>query len=241
MRACAEFVGYVIITLMRAIKLFSITTLLTLAGCATGPEAPTAVASSSATPASAAPLLEVDDSQLPYADIPHEQLRQLLEAEFAIRARDLELGLEKLLAASVALPDPAVARRALQLAQFLRNRDAILSMAQRVSDLAPEDAEAATFAAALLIERGDIVTALPYSKRAFASSSDINPAALLNGFKGQPVQTQRLIKDLIIELNESYPNEPRTLFAKALLALREGQAAASEEFLMTLLFIEPYH
>jgi hypothetical protein len=241
MRACAEFVGYVIITLMRAIKLFFITTLLTLAGCATGPEASTTVASSPTAPASAAPALDIDDSAPPYADIPHEQLHQLLEAEFAIRARDLELGLEKLLAASLALPDPAVARRALQLAQFLRDRDAILSMAQRVSDLAPEDAEAATFAAALLIERGDIVTALPYSKRAFASSSDINPAALLNGFKAQPAQTQRLIKDLIIELSDAYPNEPRTLFAKALLAWREGEATASEGILMTLLSIEPYH
>ena len=133
MRACAEFVGYVIITLMRAIKLFSITTLLTLAGCATGPEVSTTVASNPAAPASAAPALDVDDTPPPYADIPQVQLRQLLEAEFAIRARDLELGLEKLLAASLALPDPAVARRALQLAQFLRNRDAILSMAQRVS------------------------------------------------------------------------------------------------------------
>jgi tetratricopeptide (TPR) repeat protein len=114
-------------------------------------------------------------------------------------------------------------------------------MAQRVSDLAPEDAEAATFAAALLIERGDIVTALPYSKRAFASSSDINPAALLNGFKAQPAQTQRLIKDLIIELSDAYPNEPRTLFAKALLAWREGEATESEGILMTLLSIEPYH
>jgi tetratricopeptide (TPR) repeat protein len=241
MRACAEFVGYVIITLMRAIKLFFITTLLTLAGCATGPEASTTVASSPTAPASAAPALDIDDSAPPYADIPHEQLHQLLEAEFAIRARDLELGLEKLLSASLALPDPAVARRALQLAQFLRDRDAILSMAQRVSDLAPEDAEAATFAAALLIERGDIVTALPYSKRAFASSSDINPAALLNGFKAQAAETQRLIKDLIIELGDAYPNEPRTLFAKALLAWREGEATASEGILMTLLSIEPYH
>jgi hypothetical protein len=62
MRACAEFVGYVIITLMRAIKLFFITTLLALAGCATGPEASTTVASSSAAPASVAPALDVDDS-----------------------------------------------------------------------------------------------------------------------------------------------------------------------------------
>ena len=67
-------------------------------------------------------------------------------------------------------------------------------MAQRVSDLSPEDGSAATFAAALLIERGDIVTALPYAKRAFASSYDINPAALLNGFKDQPSEAQTLIR-----------------------------------------------
>ena len=64
----------------------------------------------------------------PYADIPSDQLSVLLEAEFAIRARDLPLGLRRLTAASLLIPDPAIARRALQLAQFVRDTDATLGL-----------------------------------------------------------------------------------------------------------------
>ena len=114
-------------------------------------------------------------------------------------------------------------------------------MAQRVSDLSPEDGSAATFAAALLIERGDIVTALPYAKRAFASSSDINPAALLNGFKDQPSEAQTLIRGLITDLSITYPDEPRTVFAQALLAWRDGKIEEADRILQELFALEPHH
>ena len=241
MRACAEFVGYVIITLMQANTFFTIASLLILAGCATAPKDVALIAEGSTALEAAKSQPPVTEPQRPYVDIPAAQLSQLLEAEFAIRARDLKRGLDNLRAASLALPDPAIARRALQLAQFLRDADAILEMAQRVSNLAPEDGEAATFAAALLIERGDIVTALPFAKRAFSSTSDINPAALLNGFKDQPTETKALIRSLINDLSDSFPNEPRTLFAQALLAWREGKTDESDRILQQLFSIEPYH
>lgn len=241
MRACAEFVGYVIITLMQANTFFTIASLLILAGCATAPKDVALIAEGSTALEAAKSQPPVTEPQRPYVDIPAAQLNQLLEAEFAIRARDLKRGLDNLRAASLALPDPAIARRALQLAQFLRDADAILEMAQRVSNLAPEDGEAATFAAALLIERGDIVTALPFAKRAFSSTSDINPAALLNGFKDQPTETKALIRSLINDLSDSFPNEPRTLFAQALLAWREGKTDESDRILQQLFSIEPYH
>ena len=241
MRACAEFVGYVIITLMQANTFFTIASLLILAGCATAPKDVALIAEGSTALEAAKSQPPVTEPQGPYVDIPAAQLNQLLEAEFAIRARDLKRGLDNLRAASLALPDPAIARRALQLAQFLRDADAILEMAQRVSNLAPEDGEAATFAAALLIERGDIVTALPFAKRAFSSTSDINPAALLNGFKDQPTETKALIRSLINDLSDSFPNEPRTLFAQALLAWREGKTDESDRILQELFSIEPYH
>ena len=241
MRACAEFVGYVIITLMQANTFFTIASLLILAGCATAPKDVALIAEVSTELQALKSQPPVTDPQRPYVDIPAAQLNQLLEAEFAIRARDLKRGLDNLRAASLALPDPAIARRALQLAQFLRDADAILEMAQRVSNLAPEDGEATTFAAALLIERGDIVTALPFAKRAFSSTSDINPAALLNGFKDQPTETKALIRSLINDLSDSFPNEPRTLFAQALLAWREGKTDESDRILQQLFSIEPYH
>ena len=241
MRACAEFVGYVIIAVMHTTKTLFIALFVALAGCATAPEDNTLITDGSIKSKQVDSDVAADSPVRPYTDMPSAQLKQLLEAEFAIRARNLKVGLEKLQAASLAIADPDIARRALQLAQFLRDTEATLTMAQRVSDLAPEDGSAATFAAALLIERGDIVTALPYAKRAFASSSDINPAALLNGFKDQPSEAQTLIRGLITDLSITYPDEPRTVFAQALLAWREGKNEEADRILHELFALEPHH
>ena len=177
----------------------------------------------------------------PYADIPSDQLSVLLEAEFAIRARDLPLGLRRLTAASLLIPDPAIARRALQLAQFVRDTGATLSMARRLSDLEPSDGEAATIAAAILIDRNDVAEALRYSRRAFASDSEINPAALLNDYAAQPDETKARIRQLLGELAVNYPDDPRSLFAMALLEWRSGNIGVAKEGLKALFTVDPYH
>ena len=177
----------------------------------------------------------------PYADIPSDQLSVLLEAEFAIRARDLPLGLRRLTAASLLIPDPAIARRALQLAQFVRDTGATLSMARRLSDLEPSDGEAATIAAAILIDRNDVAEALRYSRRAFASDSEINPAALLNDYAAQPDETKARIRQLLGELAVNYPDDPRSLFAMALLEWRSGNIGVAKEGLRALFTVDPYH
>ena len=131
---------------------------LALSGCVSVYLAESPLETEEAVPA----VARVEPSH-PYADIPGEQLSTLLQAEFAIRERNLDTGLMHLMAASQAIPDPAIARRALQLAQYVRNPDATLEMAVRVSDLDPSDGGAATLAAAVFIERGDIARALTYS------------------------------------------------------------------------------
>ncbi|MDA8814304.1 tetratricopeptide repeat protein [Luminiphilus sp.] len=226
------------ITPMRNIK-YSIAVLAVfLSGCTTTPvvDTPkgemTADITNTVTPAVAVH---------PYADIPSDQLSVLLEAEFAIRARDLPLGLRRLIVASLLIPDPAIARRALQLAQFMRDTDATLSMAKRVSDLEPTDGEAATLAAAILIDRNDVAEALRYSQRAFASDSEINPAALLNDYAAQPDETKARIQKLLTQLAANYPDDPRSLFAMALLEWRKGNIDAAKEGLKALFTVDPYH
>jgi Tfp pilus assembly protein PilF len=177
----------------------------------------------------------------PYADIPGEQLSTLLQAEFAIRERNLDAGLVHLMAASQAIPDPAIARRALQLAQYIRNPDATLEMAVRVSDLDPSDGSAATLAAAVFIERGDIARALTYSRRAFDAGSDINPAALLNNYGGQTPETQTATRNLLEALEADYPDDARSLFAIALLEWRQGNSDVAVTKLDKLFTIEAFH
>ena len=209
---------------------------LTLSGCASVDLAKSPLETEKAVPT----VAKVETSH-PYADIPGEQLSTLLQAEFAIRERNLDAGLMYLMAASQAIHDPAIARRALQLAQYIRNQDATLEMAVRVSDLDPSDGSAATLAAAVFIERGDIARALTYSRRAFDAGSDINPAALLNNYGGQTPETQTATRNLLEALETDYPEDARSLFAIALLEWRQGNSDVAVTKLDKLFTIEAFH
>ena len=209
---------------------------LTLSGCASVDLVESPVETEQVAPTAA----KVEPSH-PYADIPGEQLSTLLQAEFAIRARNLDAGLMHLMAASQAIHDPAIARRALQLAQYIRNQDATLEMAVRASDLDPSDGSAATLAAAVFIERGDIARALTYSRRAFDAGSDINPAALLNNYGGQTPETQTATRNLLEALEADYPEDARSLFAIALLEWRQGNSDVAVTKLDKLFTIEAFH
>ena len=209
---------------------------LTLSGCASVDLAESPMETEQAVPT----VAKVETSH-PYADIPGEQLSTLLQAEFAIRERNLDAGLMHLMVASQAIPDPAIARRALQLAQYIRNPDATLEMAVRVSDLDPSDGSAATLAAAVFIERGDIARALTYSRRAFDAGSDINPAALLNNYGGQTPETQTATRNLLEALESDYPEDARSLFAIALLEWRQGNSDVAVTKLDKLFTIEAFH
>ena len=189
----------------------------------------------------AVPTVAKVETSHPYADIPGEQLSTLLQAEFAIRERNLDAGLMYLMAASQAIHDPAIARRALQLAQYIRNQDATLEMAVRASDLDPSDGSAATLAAAVFIERGDIARALTYSRRAFDAGSDIDPAALLNNYGGQTPETQTATRNLLEALEADYPEDARSLFAIALLEWRQGNSDVAVTKLDKLFTIEAFH
>ena len=177
----------------------------------------------------------------PYADIPGEYLSTLLQAEFAIRERNLDVGLVHLVAASQVIPDAAIARRALQLAQFIRDPDATLEMAVRLSDLDPSDGNASTLAAAVFIKRGDVARALTYSRRAFDAGSNINPAALLNDYEDQTPETRAATRNLLEALESDYPNDARSLFAIALLEWRQGNTDVAVTKLEKLFSIEAFH
>ncbi|MEC7096328.1 MAG: tetratricopeptide repeat protein [Pseudomonadota bacterium] len=209
---------------------------LTLSGCAS-----VDLVESPVEPEQVAPTAAKVEPSHPYADIPGEQLSTLLQAEFAIRERNLDAGLMHLMKASQAIPDPAIARRALQLAQYIRNPDATLEMAVRISDLDPSDGSVATLAAAVFIERGDIARALTYSRRAFDAGSDINPAALLNSYEGQTPETQTATRNLLEALESDYPEDARSLFAIALLEWRQGNSDVAVTKLDKLFTIEAFH
>ena len=221
---------------MQLLRYIIVLAALMLSGCASVDlaESPSEIARD-------APIVAEVKPSRPYADIPEEHLSVLLQAEFAIRERNLDAGLRHLMAASQAIPDPAIARRALQLAKYIRRPDATLEMAIRISDLDPLDGNAATLAAAELIERGDIASALTYSRRAFDAGSDINPVALLNNYGAQTPETQSATRNLLVMLESDYPEDARILFANALLEWRQGDSTVATTKLDKLFTIEAFH
>ena len=113
-----------------------------LANCASQPAATPAVAAAGApsAPRSTSQPLRVE------TPIPEASVRPLLEAEFALRARDFEHGLALLSDQAVILTDPALARRALRLAEFVNDADRATAMAIRLAELDPSDGAAAASA-----------------------------------------------------------------------------------------------
>ena len=105
----------------------------------------------------------------PDTPIPNESLLPLLQAEFALRQRDFDRGLALLAEQAVLLKDPALARRALRLAEFVNDTDQAAMMAVRLVELDPGDGAAAAAASGWLSRAGRPVDAVYYAKLALST------------------------------------------------------------------------
>ena len=96
---------------------------------------------------------DVTEAQVEPAEtpIPTESLLPLLQAEFALRLRDFDQGLALLTEQAMVLTDPALARRALRLAEFVNDNDRASMMAVRLVELDPTDGAAAATASGLTL------------------------------------------------------------------------------------------
>lgn len=149
--------------------------------------------------------------------IPSDSLYPLMAAEFALRNRDLALGLRLLTEQCLILTDPAIARRALQLAEFVNNDEVALIAAIRLAALDPTDAAASATAMSLLIRTGATDQAIAYASKAKAGGARINAPALMQGFDAlEPTRQEAIIRG-IESLAEAYPNDLDIAIAQSLL------------------------
>ena len=231
-RSWAKGVSYVIIRAMQRSLRLHITVILLLSyGCASTPDLVDADAPDSDSVIANSSVEEIT-AEPEAVNLDSDSLLSLLEAEFAIRAREYDLALQRLQPQVQKISDPELARRMLRLAQFTRQQQATLIAAGRVSDLDPSDADASTLAAALAIESGEILAAATYAERALLAGSDLNIAALLNDFDAQDPTVREALEATINRLSEQLDN-PDIQFAKALLLWRLGDGEASRAVLAT--------
>jgi tetratricopeptide (TPR) repeat protein len=220
---------------MIASRSASITLALFLAGCATSApdlsvEAPVALDD--------AEIAEAPEAR-PETPIPDDSLLPLLQAEFALRQRDFDQGLALLSEQAVILEDPALARRALRLAEFVNDTDRAAMMAVRLVELDSDDGAAAAAASGWLSRAGRPVDAVYYAKLAFEHGHPVNVATNLGTYDALDEGSQLAIAEAIRAIAAQWPEDDQAAIAASLLARLEGDFKRAESFIVPVLERSP--
>ena len=214
--------------------IFSALFVIALSGCSTLPEAEPATAL--AAPA-AKQSVAVDEP--PETPIPEDNLLPLLQAEFALRARDYNQAVALLTEQAAILTDPALARRALRLAEFVTDAERAAAMAVRLVELDPADGAAQAAASAWLSRTGRPVAALEFAGNAYELGHPVNVATTLGNYEQMDDDSKAAIAEALHELAARWPDDNEIAIASSLLARLEQDWRRAESFLLPVLERSP--
>ena len=207
---------------------------IALSGCSTLPEAEPATALA-APPAKQS--VAVDEP--PETPIPEDNLLPLLQAEFALRARDYNQAVALLTEQAAILTDPALARRALRLAEFVTDAERAAAMAVRLVELDPEDGAAQAAASGWLSRTGRPVAALEFAGNAYELGHPVNVATTLGNYEQMDDDSKAAIAEALHDLAARWPDDNEIAIASSLLARLEQDWRRAESFLLPVLERSP--
>ena len=214
--------------------IFSALFVIALSGCSTLPEAEPATALA-APPAKQS--VAVDEP--PETPIPADNLLPLLQAEFALRARDYNQAVALLTEQAAILTDPALARRALRLAEFVTDAERAAAMAVRLVELDPADGAAQAAASAWLSRTGRPVAALEFAGNAYELGHPVNVATTLGNYEQMDDDSKAAIAEALHDLAARWPDDNEIAIASSLLARLEQDWRRAESFLLPVLERSP--
>jgi len=207
---------------------------IALPGCSTLPEAepdtPLAV------PAAKKSTVAEEPPETP---IPEDNLLPLLQAEFALRARDYNQAVALLSEQAALLTDPALARRALRLAEFVTDAERAAAMAVRLVELDPEDGAAQAAASGWLSRTGRPVRALEFAGNAYELGHPVNVATTLGNYEQMDDDSKAAIAEALHNLATRWPDDNEIAMASSLLARLEQDWRRAESFLLPVLERSP--
>ena len=207
---------------------------IALSGCSTLPEAEpaTALAAPAAKQSAAA-------DEPPETPIPEDNLLPLLQAEFALRARDYNQAVALLTEQAAILTDPALARRALRLAEFVTDAERAAAMAVRLVELDPADGAAQAAASGWLSRTGRPVAALEFAGNAYELGHPVNVATTLGNYEQMDDDSKAAIAEALHDLATRWPDDNEIAIASSLLARLEQDWRRAESFLLPVLERSP--
>ncbi len=207
---------------------------IALSGCSTLPEAEPATALA-APPAKQS--VAVDEP--PETPIPEDNLLPLLQAEFALRARDYNQAVALLTEQAAILTDPALARRALRLAEFVTDAERAAAMAVRLVELDPADGAAQAAASGWLSRTGRPVAALEFAGNAYELGHPVNVATTLGNYEQMDDDSKAAIAEALHDLATRWPDDNEIAIASSLLTRLEQDWRRAESFLLPVLERSP--
>ena len=207
---------------------------IALSGCSTLPEA-------EPDPALAAPVAKQSAAadEPPETPIPEDNLLPLLQAEFALKARDYGQAVALLTEQAAILTDPALARRALRLAEFVTDAERAAAMAVRLVELDPEDGAAQAAASGWLSRTGRPVAALEFAGNAYELGHPVNVATTLGNYEQMDDDSKAAIAEALHDLAARWPDDNEIAIASSLLARLEQDWRRAESFLLPVLERSP--
>ena len=122
---------------------------------------------------------------------------------------------------AVVLSDPALARRALRLAEFLNDPERATAMAMRLAELDSDDGAAAAAASGWLSRTGNTVLALRYANMAMSRGHSVNVAAALGNYEQLDADARAAVAETIGNMVEQWPSDDQVAIAASLLARLE--------------------
>jgi tetratricopeptide (TPR) repeat protein len=225
-----------------ALLLFSLV-LSGLVGCASpasnGTPAPSRAEESVATEVTQEANDLVKAPELPETPIPAASVLPLLTAEFALRARDFDLGSSLLTEQAMVLGDPELARRALRLAEFVSDEQRAAALSLRLAELDPDDGAAAAAASGWLARSGQPLKALDYAAIALERGVSVNVAGNLGSFSQFDEDTQLAIAAAIESLSSRWPDDDEVAIAATLLARLQQDWPRAESLILPVLRRSP--
>lgn len=183
--------------------------------------------------------VEPEVAPLPERAIPDDSLYPLLVAEFALRRGAFDVALEQYSAQAPLLRDPGVSAHTTHLAQYLAREQEALDAAQLWVELEPDNLEANSTLAILLIRQGRNVQALPHFALLARAGEEINFPTVVNDFEQLSPAEQAELSEGVERLAREMPDNTQVLLTRAMIQAEARQFDAALATLQQLFALEP--
>jgi tetratricopeptide (TPR) repeat protein len=175
----------------------------------------------------------------PERPFPEDSFYDLLVAEFALRRRDYDIAVERYMAQSDVLRDPAVSAHTTHITQYLRRDEEMLRAAELWVALEPDNMEARNTLAGALVRQGRSTEALPHLTVIERQGEVANFPLVLADFDTLDERQRAELVTAINALSSEFPDSVQLLLTQALLHAELGQDELALERLDELLALEP--